>query len=124
MCFRIKINRNGSADTVKTAKQAIVCYKAVDKGPKAKKTSRSHIQGFRYNLNRKVNAKFDVQGLAIEAGLHSYKTRPKWTTDSDDIAKRKSSGTVTMLCVIPKGAKYYENKTEYCSNQIIPVAYL
>ncbi len=120
MCFRIKVNKSGELDEVKVAKHAIVCYKVVSKGPRAKKTAKSYIQDYRYTVGKTARAKFDVQGFNIEAGLHSYRniSSASWARVS------RNKDLRIMLCVIPKGAQYYQNRTEYCSTQLTPVAFI
>lgn len=113
MCFYIK---EGSG--VKVANQDIVCYKKLNPVWFGLLGYKSPIFGFFYRKGVTYVSKLSIFYDSIEKGLHSYKDL--------DFAK------ITVFCykesdrkylkfykfIIPKGAEYYENDTEYCSNQI------
>lgn len=106
MCFYVPNYATRPAALI--AEEDIVCYKQLDV---------SH-----FGL---VSA---VKGFSYEIGKTYTKTRFPSRTRKEDlthegfhsfIAERKyNSVACSVECIIPKGAKYYKNSTEYCSSAI------
>lgn len=124
MCFTLE-KKGKRVPLPKIAKQDIICYKTVRiAGGKKANTIQSLVQDFTYELGKKVTAKFgifnpkDNSAASIDEGLHSY------INEGDARPGRSVSRTTkVMVCVIPKGSKYYQNDGtgQYCSNRLIPV---
>lgn len=104
MCFQLR-PANYKGQNVKIAKKDIVCYKEVSitSDDKGKLKLKSYIQGSPYTLGRIKSSKFDIRSTEIYRGLHSY---------------RRNYYNANVKCIIPRGAAYYINKSEYCSNKI------
>ena len=119
MCFpKNKGDGYGSIKRAKTAKKDIEVYKHVERiiNPKTKKFYKTRCRPFYHSvydsklvyiknkLNKTEMVKTNLTNrIEINEGFHSEK------------GKRGSNA----LFIIPKGSKYYENKYEYVSNQII-----
>ena len=127
MCFTIKLDKNFKADTEKElnrikreykkiATEDIVCYKYLTAG-----SFYPPFYGrFEYvpgKLHRnKLDSKFYWDNFIIDEGFHSLKS-PQYA------ARYRVSNIIGSVklhkFIIPKGATYYENKNQYCSNKII-----
>jgi len=112
----------------KIAKDDIICYKVGRKYNKNwifRDTFLPLFRNFTYKIG-KLYKKCYPSRLIVEVpefipirysngiiyeGFHSYKS--KYTS------YYAMHSYCCVLCIIPKGAKYYENKTEYVSDQII-----
>lgn len=107
MCFNL-MSQNYDGRNPLIAKKNIICYKSVylNLARSGELSIVSYVQNYRYTLGKLVEAKFDIHYYYINAGLHSY----------------KNIGSCNVKCIIPKGATYYQNDSEYCSNEIKIVA--
>lgn len=107
MCFNL-MSKNYEGRNPLIAKKNIICYKSVSLNLThgGELSIRSSIRNYEYTLGKLVEAEFDINRYHINAGLHSY----------------KNIGKCNVKCIIPKGATYYENDSEYCSDQIKIVA--
>jgi hypothetical protein len=122
MCF--KINKN--YPKALTAEHDIECYKVM-KIPYV-----SYFESLRYKLNTLYNETIqivyqndeDIDGDTkgyIEDGFHSYAHRFNANEFIENFVQNKKIFVDIVVCIIPKGAKYYYNPIdeEYVSNQII-----
>ena len=111
MCFYID-NNNRKRLAKRLAKRDIICYKNVraDLRPEF-----DYNYTFKYELNTLFDDSKEIDILEItngfesdiiNKGFHSY------------IKKPYSLYTITVKCIIPKGAYYYKNKSEYVSDKI------
>lgn len=104
MCFQLR-PANYKGQNVKIAKKDIVCYKKViifsDEEGNLK--LKSYIQRAPYTLGKIKSSKFDIRSTEIYRGLHSY---------------RRNYNNANVKCIIPRGAAYYINNSEYCSDKI------
>lgn len=103
-----------------TAKEDITCYKVVFlKGNKLL----SFYYGFEYILNNlyttgilSTRDLIEEDYICIERAFHSY-------TSLDYamrfLQEREFSNAVVVKCIIPKGAKFYQDYVCFASNQII-----
>ena len=111
MCFYIDNNNRK-----RLAKRDITCYKKLknDLRPEC-----DYNYAFKYKLNTLFNDSKEIDILEItdgsfeddiiNKGFHSYIKKPY------DLYNLYS---ITVKCIIPKGAYYYKNKTEYVSDKI------
>lgn len=121
MCFNL--GTHTSIPKAKTAKTDILCYKVVETSEEfdGKLIIRSMLQGHIYKLGKLETATFGIRNMfnnyTIHAGLHSYTraSKAKICLQGSDLSDK------IMVCIIPKGTRYYENETEFCSDKLIPV---
>ncbi len=112
MCFKIKDRK------LRVAKRDIKVYKAIAKSG----------YGLFYNLrDKKGNVLLWKQGYHysekiggprgnfIMRGLHSKRTR----YGASKVARWYATDRRIVEMYIPKGAKYYMNRTDYVSNQLV-----
>lgn len=114
MCFNICKQWQGIPSV---AKKDIVCYKILGEG-------RSYYYDYKYINNYKqpevkliVRTKYGHE-LFIDEGYHSYKSKSiakQWVPGYSQCLKYYS----IVEFIIPKGATYYENDSEYVSSTII-----
>lgn len=122
MCFHKKIipvkhRKLGEIyELVKVADKNIYCYKVLRK-PHLLISSRrlrilnSAIRRFKYEEGKTYKTIFTKQSCStyywlINKGIHSY------------IKQRSDKHHTTVLCMIPKGTRYFKNATQYCSESI------
>lgn len=127
---------------IQTAKKDIVVYKIVNESELNKHGFNSHYRGFKYKFGETYSLKksdkfgephkFKIDQLAI--GFHSYK-KAIYEKTTVAIGLRWMRGFKSKLCeqtsrypwgviiecVIPKGAKYFHNGTDYISDTIKPI---
>lgn len=106
MCFYKSTERKDSK--LKTATKAIIVYKGLNGIKNLKSPYQNTIWTEKKTLTEKYFVR-DARGYStVSTGFHSAKT---WN-------RAKFHGTRVFEFVIPKGAKYYENETEYVSDKI------
>ena len=99
-----------------TAKEDITCYKVVLlEGNKLL----SFYQGFEYILNNLYTTVIsythdliEEDYICIERAFHSY-------ISLDHAMRFLQAGATIVKCIIPKGAKFYQDDECFASNQII-----
>lgn len=108
MCFHL-MNENVKGDNPLIADRDIICYKEVNLSVTrdGNLSILSEVQNYKYTIGKLVKANFEIYIWEIYSGLHSYNTM---------------GGNCNVKCIIPKGATYYKNRTQYCSNQIKIIA--
>ena len=109
MCLRVRIKSNGlrykTTPKPKIAKKPIKVIKLVGRTSKPSEFTPQHgyNAGFVYKVGRMHKSKLNVEKYAssatVQEGLHSFAYEPT----------AYSSGAV-LLCIIPKGATYYEQR--------------
>lgn len=105
------------------AKKNITCYKIVKL--RSNKVISYHYN-FEYILNRLyeseiVTADFStVDSIYVTTAFHSYKSLV-YVLNILHTGLWNESNDVVAMCIIPKGAEYYQNKDFIASNQIIIV---
>lgn len=109
----------------KIAKKKIVCYKAAFKIIGKRGVYETPHRGVQIKKGKVYTAKIMrdhtnfSSSLRIGPGLHSCKVIKETLNHLDGITlKKRSSRDIVLQCIIPKGAKYYENDTEYVSNTL------
>lgn len=135
MCFylsRLDTQKVMSAKTglppAKIAKTAIICYKAMEKrkvlGVYKKGSYVTPYQGAKMERGKTYSAviKAECAGSSIGPGLHSCKKVrfcAGHMNNSTGLSKcKRSKSDIIVKCVIPKGARYYQNDIEYVSNKL------
>lgn len=125
MCFWI--NESKEFKKAKVADRNIVCYKVSNhpKQSRVKNYLRPYFQfEFKYLLSKSApkqsldaDRSFDGKRY-IREGYHSYKdSNHSWVVFKGSMKK-------IGKFIIPKGTKYYENKTEYVSETLIFKGYI
>lgn len=110
MCFYVKDEKR------KKARYDIICFKLVD-DESTIPVAKSPFQGFKWTAGEEYECELDMPTYnKIHQGFHACKTirgcrglEKKWR----DISKYNIG-----VFVIPKGAEYYENDTQYVSNRM------
>ena len=103
----------------KGAKKDLICYKTfyTQYDPGSSPRYLSPYREFEYELNKVYRIfmwlkfpkeKKNLKNELINRGFHSYITLKTCYEDGYDVFK----------CIIPKGSKYFKNRTEYVSNRI------
>lgn len=106
MCFYVPYYATRPAALI--AEEDIVCYKQLDVSHFGLVSA---VRGFSYEIGKtytktRFPSRTRKEQLTYE-GFHSF------------IDERKHNSAVCSVeCIIPKGAKYYKNNTEYCSSAI------
>lgn len=102
----------------KKARYDIICFKLVDDDSTIP-VAKSPIQGFKWTAGEEYECELDMSTYnEIHQGFHACKTirgcrnlQRQWG-DGDDLSYNIG------IFVIPKGAEYYENDTQYVSNRM------
>lgn len=121
MCFYTRISANSRKPKPKVAIQDIECWKIILKTGKGLFFSMRDkegklmkwVKGWHYyetDKTKQFTLSKDYSLWTISKGFHSYKKEESAVPCSSE--KR-------IRCVIPKGALYYENDSQYCSNEIV-----
>jgi len=118
MCFYIDNNNRK-----RLAKRDITCYKKLKNDLRPEY---DYNYAFKYKLNTLFNDSKEIDileitdgsfedDIIINKGFHSYIKKP-YIKKPYNLYNFYS--TTTVKCIIPKGAYYYKNKTEYVSDKI------
>ena len=112
MCFFI----SSKSRKIQVANENIVCYKVCKNLNKEKTKITSLYRDFRYTLHKSVQVESFGRSFMRETihwGLHSF---IKFEDARATVSIREHEKVVK--CIIPKGTKYYQNNSEYCSLKI------
>lgn len=115
MCF-YPLSKN---EKPKIAEKDIICWKklrATEKGlrnPFMSAPDTFYLPGVLMPIIRLIKRTDKYDNAIIEKGYHSYK--------SEDICSWHWTRCSTHKFIIPQGSKYYEDRTEYVSSQIMMV---
>ncbi len=116
MCF----NKKSTGDMAMTAWGDVYCVKLIEK---VDGELNSPYRKAKWVLGKKKVAKaFDSKTVGtskVDIGLHSYRVIQRAVPL---VAGGGSRNLRVFLAKIPKGAKYYENDHEYCSNALVLVS--
>lgn len=108
MCFTIDRDYNFGEEQL--AHEDIECYKALDVYEHVIKSPYQEVE-YEMNVLYKAGLDFPDDEGAISEGLHSCKTIRECFEHSGH----------AFSAIIPKGSKYYENATQYVSDQLMVI---
>lgn len=103
------------------ANKNITCYKIVKL--RSNKVI-SYYYNFKYTLNKLYESEivtadsFTVDSIYVTTAFHSYKSL-RYVLNTLHTGLWNESNDVVAICIIPKGANYYQNKDTFASDQLI-----
>ena len=110
MCFY----KTSCRSVLKTANNDILVYKSLKISSTGKTLRSPYRKGtiWKVGVIKKANLEINTYTHHVHQGLHSGKTYNEVRNIGDDI----------FICIIPRGAKYYENAKQYVSDKLILVS--